>query len=406
MPALHEFGDGLSQRAYALAAELARRGHVISFCAPADRVFIEGSAVNGFQIDRLPATMPTRPPHWCMQALERMRAARQLVAVLPRDHDLFVSCQAEVVCAYAASRNATPVIFVSGSSTLLFDGADRADQRGEFALHRLCYAIDRCLKHRNEAAAYARADRVVFDSRHTCERVKRKYRLRGDNLQAIEGGVNPIEFAPPTDEQRALARKHLGIADDAIVVMGSGRLVERKGFAQLVSALQQLRRPIAGLIVGDGPERAALHRIANSKANVAITFTGMTSDVRSYLHAADIYAFTSICESFGAALVEAMACGLPCIAIRPDGRRIVNANLEILDDGTSGVLCNYDASDLAAAISKLAADANLRRRLGDAARKQVCERFTWARAGNALSALVDSISLTETMPGRGLALQG
>ena len=406
MPALHEYGDGLSQRAYALAAELTSRGHAISFCAPADRVFVSGSTVKGFPMGRLPTSTETRPVHWSLQALSRIRAARRLVAGLSRSHDLFISCQAEVVSAYKAIRSDAPVIFVSGSSTLLFDGADRADQCSESVLRRLCYAIDRTLKHRNEAAACRHADRVIFDSKHTRELVEQTYRLPGENLQTIAGGVDPTEFAPPTAEQRITARKRLGIPEDAVVVMGTGRLVERKGFAVLVSALKQLRRPFAGLIVGDGPERGALQSLADENTDVTIDFAGMTADVRSYLHAADIYAFTSICESFGAALVEAMACGLPCIGVRPDGQRIVNANLEIIDDGKSGVHCQYDVGSLAAAISKLAADPDLRRRLGDAARKRVCEHFTWTRAGIALCALVDSIQSPVAVPSAGLAFQG
>lgn len=406
MPALHEFGDGLSQRAYALAAELARRGHSIAFCAAADRVFVSGSTVYGFPIDRLPPMPDSRPVHWSLQALSRRRAARRLVAGFARSHDVFITCQAEVLTAYKSIRTGVPVIFVSGSSTLLFDGADRADQRCEPALRRLCYAIDRRLKHRNEIAAYRNADRVVFDSGHTRELVKREYRLRGENLRTILGGVDPIEFAPPTAEQRMAARARLGFPDEAVVVMGSGRLVKRKGFALLVSALAQLRRPMAGLIVGDGPERGALQSLADVNTDVTIAFTGMTADVRTYLHAADIYAFTSICESFGAALVEAMACGLPCIGVRPDGRHIVNANAEILEDGVSGVLCRNDVGSLVAAISRLAADASMRRRLGLAARQRVCERFTWNRAGVAMGALIDSINTSEAMPSAGLALQG
>jgi len=405
MPALHDYGDGLSQRAYALAAELARRGHTIDFCAPANRVFVSGGAVRGFPIQRLVVAPETRPRHWCLQAAGRAQAARRLVATLSRSHELFISCQAEVVSAYAGMRKNTPVVFVSGSSTLLFDGADRADQREESVIRRVCFAVDRCLKHRNESAAYRRANSVVFDSCHTRDHVRSTYRLSGENLHAIIGGVDPNEFAPPAPEQRIAARKRLGLSEDSIVVMGSGRLVERKGFALLVSALAALERTMTGVLVGDGPARPELEALARN-SNRAIVFPGMTADMQLYLHAADIYAFTSICESFGGALVEAMACGLPCIGIRPDGKRIVNANLEIMEDGLTGVLCEDAESSLAAAISTLAADCDLRRRLGRAARQRVCDRFTWTRAGAAMSMLIDSIQTPMDVLRPGLALQG
>ena len=390
MPALYEYGDGLSMRAYALAGELAQRGHAVTFCALADRTFVAGNSIKGFPVERLPAIPDSPPIHWCLQAMRRTQTARILVGMLDRRHHLFISCQPEVVSAYRAVRRQAPVVFVSGSSTLLFDGADLADQRDERIHRRLSFAIDRTLKHRNEVHAYRSAHRVVFDSHHTRERVMQSYRIHDDRLQTVEGGVNPREFAPPTPEQRKAARDRLGVSDDAFVVMGSGRLVERKGFALLVAALSRTKRPITGVIVGDGPQRGVLQTAAaNSK--ITLHLPGMTADVQSYLHAADIYAFTSICESFGGALVEAMACGLPCIGLRPDGHRIVNANCEILPDGESGILCRQNADDLAAAIARLAANPQLRRRLGESAHHRVLQRYTWNRAGLALAPLLEDL---------------
>lgn len=407
MPALHEYGDGLSMRAFALAAALARHGHAVTFCASAARIFVTGTSVRGFPIVRLPEPNARRPLHWSLQGTERARAARSLVAQIDEPHDMFISCQAEVVSAYRARSGETAVIFVCGSSTLLFDGADCADQGRLGRIQRVFHALDRGIKRRNESAACRAADRVVFDSRHTRERIERHYRVRGDRLITVEGGVDPAIFAPPTPRQRKVARERLGIQDDAIVVMGSGRLVERKGFAILIRALMQLDGRFSGLIVGDGPGRTTLENLARSEPRgAAIRFFGMTDDVASCLHAADVYAFTSLCESFGAALVEAMACALPCVALRPDGRHVVNANAEILEDGVSGLLCRPDADDLARTLANLADDPTRCASLGEAARRRILERYTWTRAGVGIAALVEEMEARICAPRAVMALQG
>jgi len=407
MPALQEIGDGLSMRALALASQLARRGHAIRFCVPKSRLTVAAKSISGFPVLSLPEKALGKPIHWCLQGLHRAAAARALIEDLDVAHDLFISCQAEVIRAYCRRRSRKPAIFVSGSSTLLFDGADRVDQARLGFASRMCYAIDRTIKRRNEAAAYRAADRVVFDSHPTRERVMATYGIGGESLQTIEGGVDPIVFAPPTSDQRRAARRRLEVSDDTIVVIGTGRLVERKGFELLVAALKRLDRRMIGVIVGDGPKLGTLQRLAVAEPNsVDVRFVGMTGDVASHLHAGDIYVFTSICESFGAALAEAMACGLPCIAIRSDGLRVATANHDIIEDGVSGILCDATAEDLARCISQLADDSKLRQRMGEAAAAQAAARFTWSRAGLALSTLVDSLNNGVSLPRNIAAIQG
>jgi glycosyltransferase involved in cell wall biosynthesis len=83
-----------------------------------------------------------------------------------------------------------------------------------------------------------------------------------------------------------------------------------------------------------------------------------------------------------------MACGLPCIALRPDGRTIRTANTEIIENDESGLLVEPDPRAVADAIQRLSADPALRRRLGDQACRRARGRFTWPLAGRALHDLL------------------
>ena len=102
-----------------------------------------------------------------------------------------------------------------------------------------------------------------------------------------------------------------------------------------------------------------------------VIVTGFRSDVDRALAAFDMYALTSRSEGFPLSLLEAMAAGLSIVATRCGGPE------QILDDGVTGILVENGSADaIANAIARLRMNADERRRLGEAARVKVSERFT------------------------------
>jgi glycosyltransferase involved in cell wall biosynthesis len=253
--------------------------------------------------------------------------------------------------------------------------------------------LDRFLKHRNERTAFRLADAVVFDSDATQLRVTRDYGLKPDRFETIHGGIDRNGFSPPTPQQRQDARRRLGIAHSDVVSTWTGRLSPEKNIDLLLKALACSRRPPNRvLIVGDGPARGELEKLSHELSlGGVVSYMGAQTDVRPFLHAADIFVFPSRGESFGGALVEAMACGLPCIALRPDGEAIRNANLEIIAHEKSGLLVDRaEPAALAAAIERLSADRELRTTLGNSARRATLP-FTWSAASARLNMLLNEI---------------
>jgi len=451
MPALRDHCDGLSQRALALAAGLAERGHAVTFCAPADKIDIanfseaetaspfapswaqtphgktpEGthrrrlesmppsacrlagypaetldsavseSAVYFARILALPIQSATRPLHWSLQSRARERATMDQIARIAAPHDVFVSSQTEAITAYRRLHPAGRAVFVCGSSTLLFDEFDRQRHHSRAPLKRIAFALDRAGKHRNERRAFAAADLCIFDSCHTRERVLRAYRIPTEKCHTIYGGVDPARFRPPDPVARRSARTRLELPDDDVrLIVSTGRLARGKGFDLLVSALAELRSPARVLIVGDGPDRAELESLARANGLASrVCFLGKRRDPRDCLAAADIFAFPSVCESFGAALAEALAYGVACVGFRPDGHRVCNANPEMIRDGVTGLLCDPTPAALACTLDRLIADAPLRRRLGAAAAQFVRDRFTWQHGGAHLADLIERLTGT------------
>ncbi|MFF3633547.1 glycosyltransferase [Streptomyces sp. NPDC002250] len=139
-------------------------------------------------------------------------------------------------------------------------------------------------------------------------------------IAVVPNGVDldGFRFDP---ERRRLTRARLGLPDDAFVVGGIGRLAPGKRFDVLIRALALLPDDCRLLLVGGGPEEAALRRAAE-RAGVAgrVLFTGERPyapdgspgpELPALTSAMDVLAAPSPEEAFGLAVVEALAAGLP-----------------------------------------------------------------------------------------------
>jgi glycosyltransferase involved in cell wall biosynthesis len=385
---------GLSIRAVELARRLRGFGHTISFVVDREKTDVAAGHCQGMPVRRL-SVRKARVFHWSLQAVARRRAAERIVGQLGFGHDLMVSCQPEVVAAYATLREGEPLVYVCGGTTLLHDMADRARQATRPAISRLAFAIDRRLKSHNESRAFARADLVVVDSLHTRDLVANTHGVDSARLHAVHGGLDEGHFQPADEEIRRQSRRRLGLRPDAVVVVWTGRLSPEKNLELLLRSVPHCERlPDRLVIVGDGPARPFLTRLAESLGlGRIVQFAGVQDDVRPFLHAADVFAFPSRGESFGGALVEAMACGLACVALRSDGKLVQNANGEIIEHGRCGLLVDGAGPEaFASALDQVNGDAALRCRLGEAARRRVCGSFTWAAGASHLNALISDLA--------------
>lgn len=167
-----------------------------------------------------------------------------------------------------------------------------------------------------------------------------------------------IDITPYEKADGAAVRAQWNGKDDKIII-SAGRLAEEKNWVTLLQAFaiaQKTQPNIRLVLLGDGPQAQDLQRLAAELEIIdRVTFVGKVpfEDIPNYLKAADLFAFASITETQGLVTLEAMAAGLPVVAVDASGTR------DILEDGKQGLLTQNDANDLASGILRLVEDSSV-----------------------------------------------
>ena len=187
-----------------------------------------------------------------------------------------------------------------------------------------------------------------------------------------------------------------------------GRLVPIKNPSLFLQALSHSAQKgdspaLRGIIVGEGPLRDSLEKEAQREGlENRVRFTGWQEDLRRCYREFDIACVTSLNEGTPVSLIEAMAAGRAVIATDVGGVR------DLLDYGADGtppipaegfritpvgvLVRSEDTQGLTAALAHLARNPSLRKKLGEAARQQVKERFNHERLIRDISALYEELA--------------
>jgi glycosyltransferase involved in cell wall biosynthesis len=184
--------------------------------------------------------------------------------------------------------------------------------------------------------------------------------------RTIHNGIDPLDrSAYPRPPELTAPGFHVGIV---------GRVTPVKGIPTAISALANSDAPPAAQlhVVGTGPEEARLRRQA-AAAGVAgrVHFHGFRQDIFAWLAHLDALLMPSLHEGLPYTLLEAMSLSRPIVASRVGGLA------EVIEDGRTGILVEVGSPEqVSAALRRLADDAELRGRLGAAARQAQAQRLT------------------------------
>ncbi|MDX2031488.1 MAG: glycosyltransferase [Blastocatellia bacterium] len=206
-----------------------------------------------------------------------------------------------------------------------------------------------------------RMPRILAANSHAAIANARSLGIPAARLRLLPNVVDAALFRPASREGRA-----------GVTLLAAGRFTSEKRFDRFLSLLARVRadsrEPVRGVLVGDGPERGRLERLAGELglSREAVEFRGETRDIAAAYREADLLLLTSEYEGAPNVVLEAMAAGLPVVAtdVGDVGRMI--------EDGATGFLTKpYDEAQMSAMIRRLTSDRGLRTAFGNAARRKI-----------------------------------
>jgi glycosyltransferase involved in cell wall biosynthesis len=190
----------------------------------------------------------------------------------------------------------------------------------------------------------------------------------------MDNAIDAQQFVPCLDKSSAKKAFDMLALENKVVALYVGRLTSQKALPVLLHAMQRalLAAPnLHLLMLGQGEEEDALIGLADELGlQQNVTFVGYIDDVRPYLNVADLFVLPSLAEGVSNSLLEAMSCGLACIATQ------VGGIAEVLSDGDCGLLVppgNIEA--LANCLIRLSSNSNERIQLGTKARQRILARY-------------------------------
>ncbi len=225
----------------------------------------------------------------------------------------------------------------------------------------------------------AATERIVTTGERLRLQVIEETGVEGARVISIPTGIDLERFRPG---DRNAARLGVGLPDAIPIVGIVATLRSWKGHRYLLEAIAAMGRPeVMLIVVGDGPQREALEKLAAGlQIEHAVRFAGNQADVAPWMRSFDVFCLPSYAnEGVPQALMQAMACGLAVVTTP------VGSIAEIVSDARTGVIvAPEDARALRGAIEGLLDDAPRREALGAAAAREAAQRFGEARMVDAM----------------------
>ncbi|WP_405929602.1 glycogen synthase [Streptomyces griseus] len=259
-----------------------------------------------------------------------------------------------------------------------------------------------------ERDAFLGADRVIAVSHAMAADLAETYpRIDGDRVTVVHNGIDAVRYAPDphTDELELL-----GVRTDRRIVVCVARITPQKGLRHLLRMAEFLPADAQLVIVAEAADTPRQRHVfgeavaALRAKGIAVVWISRPTPRRALVqllsHAA-VFVCPSVYEPLGIVNLEAMACGAPVVATATGGIP------EVVEDGQTGFLVPLEAApggrgeprdpevfvkEFAARVNSLLADPQSARRMGEAGRRRVLSRFSWAEKADRVRKVYAEVS--------------
>ena len=255
-----------------------------------------------------------------------------------------------------------------------------------------------------ERTAVQAADAVIAVSAGMRDDVLSAYpALDPARVHVVKNGIDTDSWYPARPDPSESVLSELGVDPAKPMVAFVGRITRQKGVPHLIAAAHHFDPEVQLVLCAgapDTPEIAA--EVASAVSDLAHERRGVfwvrdilpVHEIREILSAATAFICPSVYEPLGIVNLEAMACETAVVASDVGGIP------EVVDDGVTGTLVHYDATDpvafetgLAAAVNALVADPAKARAYGMAGRQRCINEFSWARIAEQTCEIYRAVSV-------------
>ena len=378
---------GAERSALSISTFLARRGHEITVVT---RRFSEDLSaeeyIGGLRVLRYtPRPVPDRL--WMFSNTIACRGAIPVLRNCQGQYDVAVAYPPYVRQLARLAPSIRRVYRAGGTMR----GAQRWEQR-QFQNHSLRMRLWNALKWKqlfhDELGSIRKAEQIVTPSRNIKDQLLHYYGLRDEQVTVIHNGVDVNWLVPCRRPD----------PNHTFRIVSVGRLDSVKNHRLLLAAISVAKhRPKIRLrLVGDGSLREALGRQVRQLGLAdLVEMVGHDDNVKPHYQWGDLFVLPSIYEGIGSAMLEAMSCALPCVALRQRPPEIWTASEEIIEDGGTGRLFEENTPQcLAKTLDSLCEAPSLCRQMGQAGRRRAERLFTWDRAAQQYEELLEQLVKT------------
>lgn len=205
------------------------------------------------------------------------------------------------------------------------------------------------------------------------------YKLSSDNYKVIFPGVSRKLFSPCiTDKDKADLKFKLGIPSNKTIFLFVGRFESEKNPEGILTAIKDIDKSNMHFVFVGNASESFIEKVKVNRLEEFISIIGAVSEPADYYKCSDVFLLPSYTEGFGQVILEAMVSGLPIIGFKNPPNQQILATEEIVNDGISGILVEYNNNYLfGKAIEKIALDQKLRSELSKNVLYVTQQKYTW-----------------------------